>query len=52
MKKVVFYVSQDESDVYEYPDDATDIEIESDAYEWMANNVSVYFDVIEEDTEE
>lgn len=52
MKKVVFYVSQDESDVYEYPDDVTDIELESDAYIWMDNNVAAYFDVIEEDTEE
>ena len=49
MKKVVFYVSRDESDVYEYPDDVTDIELESDAYEWMTNNVGAYFEVIEED---
>ena len=48
MKRVVFYVSQDESDVYEYPDDVTDEELEAAAFEWMDNNVAAYFEVIDD----
>lgn len=47
--KVVFYVSRDESDVYEYPDDVTDEELETAAFEWMDNNVAAYFEVVDDE---
>lgn len=51
MKKVKFYVSQDESDVYEYPDNVSEEELETDAFFWMDNNVSAYYEIIDEDDE-
>lgn len=51
MKKVVFYVTREESDVYKYPDDVTEEELEHDAFEWLCDNVAAWFDIIDEDEE-
>ena len=47
--KVVFYVVQDESDVYEFPDNMTDDELRDKAFEWLDNNVGAYYEIVDEE---
>lgn len=48
--KVVFYIATaDESDVYEFPDNTSEIELQDAANQWVCDNVRGYYDVIDED---
>ena len=53
MKKVVFYIaSANESDEYEFPSDVSEEELQEAADQWVADNVSGCFDIIEDDEED
>lgn len=47
--KVVFGCNFDESDVYEFPDNTSEIDLQEAADEWMRDNVGAYFDFIEDE---
>ena len=47
--KVVFYVRFDESDVYEFPDDTSEEELNDAASEWACDNVQGRFYKIEDE---
>lgn len=49
--KVRFYVLQEESDVYDFPDDTSLAELENEAFDWMNNNVAPYYEMAEDDDE-
>ena len=46
--KVRFYVSEDESDVYEFPDDMTNEELDDAAFDWLDNNVAAYYEILDD----
>jgi len=47
--KVVFYIaSADESDEYEFPDDTSEVDLQEAADQWVADNVSGYYEIIED----
>lgn len=47
--RVVFFMLQDESCVYEFPDDVTEKELSDAAFDWMDNNVAPYYRILEDD---
>ena len=47
--KVIFYCSANNSDVYEFPDAATELELFDAANEWVADNVGAWYEVIDEE---
>ena len=47
--KVVFYCSGDESDEYEFPDDASEIELQEAADQWVADNVCGGYEILDDD---
>lgn len=49
LMKVIFYCSANNSDVYEFPDDATELELFDAANEWVADNVGAWYEVIDEE---
>jgi hypothetical protein len=51
--KVVFYIATvDESDEYEFPDDTSEIELQDAADQWVCDNVSAYYEIIDDDEDE
>lgn len=48
MRRIVFYCSRDESDVYEYPDNVSDEQLTEDAYQWVCDNVDGYWEEVDE----
>lgn len=47
--KVVFYVRQDESDVYEFPDDVSEAELQDAANQWVVDNVGSWYEIVDEE---
>lgn len=50
--KVIFYPDDVESGIYNVPDDTTEDELSDMACEWVADNVSGFWTVIEGDEED
>ena len=50
--KVVFGCSRDESDIYDFPDDISEIDLQEAADEWARDNVGAYFEIIEDEEDE
>lgn len=46
--KVIFGCSRDESSVYEFPDNTSEVELQEAADEWVADNVCGFYEIIEE----
>jgi len=49
MKKVVFFVTREESDVYEFPDNVTESELQDAADQWVVDNIGAGYEIVEED---
>ena len=47
--KVRFYVDYDKSDVYEFEDDLTEDELLEEAADWVDNNASFGWEIVDED---
>ena len=47
--KVVFFCSRDESDVYDFPDDTSEEDLSDAAADWLVDNVSAGYEIIEEE---
>lgn len=50
--KVKFFVWSEESDVYEFPDNVTDEELQTAANDWVCDNIGAGYDIINKDDEE
>lgn len=51
--KVVFYIAYtDESDEYEFPDNTPEDELIEAANQWVCDNVSGYYEIIDDDEDE
>lgn len=51
--KVKFFVWSEESDVYEFPDDTTNEELETAASDWVADNISAAgYEIVLDDEDE
>ena len=46
---VRFYILSDESDVYEFPDNTSEEELQDALYEWIDNNSVGGYEIIEDD---
>lgn len=46
--KVVFYTDYFESDIIEVPDDITKDDLDEMACEWVADNITGFWDVVDE----
>ena len=47
--RVKFYIGADESSEYEFPDDTPDSELQEAAYQWVNDNVTVEYEILEEE---
>ena len=50
--KVKFFVWSEESDVYEFPDDTTNEELETAANDWVADNIGAGYEIVLDDEDE
>lgn len=46
--RVVFYTDYFESDIIEVPDDITKYDLDEMACEWVDDNITVFWDVVDE----
>lgn len=50
--KVKFFVWSEESDVYEFPDDTTNEELETAASDWVVDNIGAGYEIVLDDEDE